>query len=149
MHTKIDLQNDESLTGVPDKQDLETWVDAALMQDYDNLEQTIRVVGLAESRALNLQYRAIDSPTNVLSFVTDNDYLDYECLGDLVICAPIVEQEAQQQSKSLQAHWAHMVVHGMLHLQGYDHQSTTEADEMESLEARILTTLGYSNPYNN
>lgn len=149
MHTKIDLQNDESLTGVPDKQDLETWVDAALMQDYDNLEQTIRVVGLAESRALNLQYRAIDSPTNVLSFVTDNDYLDYECLGDLVICAPIVEQEAQQQSKSLQAHWAHMVVHGMLHLQGYDHQSTTEADEMENLEARILTTLGYSNPYNN
>jgi len=148
MYAKIDLQNDESLTGVPDKQDLKAWVDAALMQDFDCLEQTIRVVGLAESRALNLQYRAIDSPTNVLSFVTDNDYLDYEYLGDLVICAPIVEQEAQQQSKSLQAHWAHMVVHGMLHLQGYDHQSIREADEMENLEARILTTLGYSNPYN-
>ncbi|MHC4220949.1 MAG: rRNA maturation RNase YbeY [Planctomycetota bacterium] len=149
MYAKIDLQNDDSLAGVPDKQDLKTWVDAALMQDFDCLEQTIRVVGLAESRALNLQYRAIDSPTNVLSFVTNNDYLDYEYLGDLVICAPIVEQEAQQQSKSLQAHWAHMVVHGMLHLQGYDHQSTSEADEMESLEAKILTTLGYSNPYNN
>ena len=149
MPAKIDLQNDESLTGVPDKQDLEAWVDSALLHNFDNLEQTIRVVGIAESRVLNLQYRAIDSPTNVLSFVTDNDYLDYEYLGDLVICAPIVEQEAQQQSKSLQAHWAHMVVHGMLHLQGYDHQITTEADEMESLEAKILTTLGYSNPYNN
>jgi probable rRNA maturation factor len=149
MPAKIDLQNDESLRGVPDKQDLEAWIDSALLHNFDNLEQTIRVVGIAESRALNLQYRAIDSPTNVLSFVTDNDYLDYEYLGDLVICAPIVEQEAQQQSKSLQAHWAHMVVHGMLHLQGYDHQITTEADEMESLEAKILTTLGYSNPYNN
>jgi len=149
MHAKIDLQNDESLTDVPDKKDLKAWVDAALMQDFDSLEQTIRVVGMVESRMLNLQYRAIDAPTNVLSFVTDNDYLDYECLGDLVICAPIVDQEAQQQSKSLQAHWAHMVVHGMLHLQGYDHQNTTEADKMETLEARILTTLGYSNPYNN
>ena len=149
MHSKIDLQNDESLTGVPDKQDLEAWVDSALLQNFENLEQTIRVVGIAESRALNLQYRMIDAPTNVLSFVTDNEYLDYECLGDLVICAPIVEQEARQQSKSLQAHWAHMVVHGMLHLQGYDHQNTTEADEMESLEAKILSTLGYSNPYNN
>ena len=149
MHSKIDLQNDESLTGVPDKQDLEAWVDSALLQNFENLEQTIRVVGIAESRVLNLQYRMVDAPTNVLSFVTDNEYLDYECLGDLVICAPIVEQEARQQSKSLQAHWAHMVVHGMLHLQGYDHQNITETDEMESLEAKILSTLGYSNPYNN
>jgi len=149
MHAKIDLQNDESLTAVPDKQDLEAWVDSALLQNFENLEQTIRVVGIAESRALNLQYRMVDAPTNVLSFVTDNEYLDYECLGDLIICASIVEQEARQQGKSLQAHWAHMVVHGMLHLQGYDHQNTTEADEMESLEAKILSTLGYSNPYNN
>jgi probable rRNA maturation factor len=149
MRARIDLQNDESLTNLPNQQDFETWVDAALMQDFDNLEQTIRLVGKAESRALNLQYRAKDTPTNVLSFVTGNDYLDYECLGDLVICAPIVEQEAHQQNKPLQAHWAHMVVHGMLHLQGYDHQKTTQADEMEALEVKILSTLGYSNPYNN
>ena len=149
MSVKIDLQNDESLTGIPDMEKFGAWVEAALMRDFENLEQTIRVVGLAESRALNLQYRTKDGPTNVLSFVTDNDYLDYECLGDLVICAPIVEQEAQQQSKSLQAHWAHMVIHGMLHLQGYNHQNSTEADEMEILEAKILSTLGYSNPYNN
>ncbi len=148
MRARIDLQNDESLTNLPNQQDFEAWVDAALTQDFDNLEQTIRVVGKAESRALNLQYRAKDTPTNVLSFTAENDYLDYESLGDLVICAPIVEQEAHQQKKSLQAHWAHMVVHGMLHLQGYDHQKTTQADKMEALEVKILSTLGYSNPYN-
>lgn len=148
MRAKIDLQNDESLTNLPVQQDFETWVNAALVQKFDNLEQTIRLVGEAESRALNSQYRAKNSPTNVLSFTVENDYLDYECLGDLVICAPIVEQEAQQQGKPLPAHWAHMVIHGMLHLQGYDHQNAAEADEMEALEAKILSTLGYTNPYN-
>jgi probable rRNA maturation factor len=148
MRAKIDLQNDESLTNLPVKQDFETWVNAALVQKFDNLEQTIRLVGEAESRALNSQYRAKNAPTNVLSFTVENDYLDYECLGDLVICAPIVEQEAQQQGKPLPAHWAHMVIHGMLHLQGYDHQNVAEADEMEALEAKILSTLGYTNPYN-
>ena len=148
MRAKIDLQNDESLTNLPVQQDFETWVNAALVQKFDNLEQTIRLVGEAESRALNSQYRAKNAPTNVLSFTVENDYLDYECLGDLVICAPIVEQEAQQQGKPLPAHWAHMVIHGMLHLQGYDHQNAAEADEMEALEAKILSTLGYTNPYN-
>ncbi len=148
MRAKIDLQNDESLTNLPVQQDFETWVNAALVQKFDNLEQTIRLVGEAESRALNSQYSAKNSPTNVLSFTVENDYLDYDCLGDLVICAPIVEQEAQQQGKPLPAHWAHMVIHGMLHLQGYDHQNAAEADEMEALEAKILSTLGYTNPYN-
>ncbi|TDJ24371.1 MAG: rRNA maturation RNase YbeY [Gammaproteobacteria bacterium] len=148
MRAKIDLQNDESLTNLPVQQDFETWVNAALVQKFDNLEQTIRLVGEAESRALNSQYRAKNAPTNVLSFTVENDYLDYECLGDLVICAPIVEQEAQQQGKPLPAHWAHMVIHGMLHLQGYDHQNAAEASVMEALEAKILSTLGYTNPYN-
>ena len=148
MRAKIELQNDESLTNLPVQQDFETWVNAALVQKFDNLEQTIRLVGEVESRALNSQYRAKNAPTNVLSFTVENDYLDYECLGDLVICAPIVEQEAQQQGKPLPAHWAHMVIHGMLHLQGYDHQNAAEADEMEALEAKILSTLGYTNPYN-
>ncbi len=147
MQTIVDLQNEESLTGLPEQQDFKAWVAAALMQNYDRLEQVIRVVGRAESRALNLQYRGKDEATNVLSFSAENDYLDYDCLGDLVICAPIVEQEARQQGKSLPAHWAHMVIHGMLHIQGYDHQNTDEADKMESLEARILSTLGYTNPY--
>ena len=148
MRTKIDLQNDECLTGLPLQQDFETWVNASLRQKFVNLEQTIRLVGEAESRKLNLRYRAIDTPTNVLSFTAENDYLDYECLGDLVICAPIVEQEAQQQGILAEAHWAHMVVHGMLHLQGYDHQDVDEADEMETLETKILSTLGCTNPYN-
>jgi len=148
MRAKIELQYDESLTNLPVQRDFETWVNAALVQKIDNLEQTIRLVGEAESRALNSQYRAKNSPTNVLSFTVENDYLDYECLGDLVICAPIIEQEAQQQGKPLPAHWAHMVIHGMLHLQGYDHQNAAEADEMEALEAKILSTLGYTNPYN-
>ena len=148
MRAKIELQNDESLTNLPVQQDFETWVNAALVQKFDNLEQTIRLVGEAESRALNSQYRAKNAPTNVLSFTVENDHLDYEYLGDLVICAPIVEQEAQQQGKPLPAHWAHMVIHGMLHLQGYDHQNAAEADEMEALEAKILSTLGYTNPYN-
>ncbi len=147
MRAIVDLQNEECLTDMPNQQDFETWVDAALMQKYDRLEQTIRVVGEAESRALNLQYRRKDAATNVLSFSAENDYLDYDCLGDLVICAPIVEREARQQSKSLQAHWAHMVVHGMLHLQGYDHHNSDEAYNMELLEIEILSNLGYSNPY--
>ena len=149
MPTKIDLQNDEALSGLPDQKDFLTWVDAALRQNYDSLEQTIRVVGETEIRALNSQYRQKDAPTNVLSFASENIHLDYDCLGDLVICAAIVEQEAKQQDKLLQAHWAHIVVHGMLHLQGYDHHNAIEADKMESLEAKILTTLGYTNPYNN
>ena len=148
MRAKIDLQNDECLTGLPLQKEFETWVNASLRQNFDNLEQTIRMVGRTECSRLNLRYRAIDAPTNVLSFAAENDYLDYECLGDLVICAPIVEQEAQQQGKLPQAHWAHMVVHGMLHLQGYDHQDVSEADEMETLEIKILSTLGYTNPYN-
>lgn len=148
MKAKVVLQNTECLTGLPDQQNFETWVEAALMHKFSNFEQTIRVVGKSESRTLNLHFRGSDEPTNVLSFVAEDEYLDYDCLGDLVICGPIVEQEAMQQSKMSQAHWAHMVIHGMLHLQGYDHQTDAEADEMEALEAKILSTLGISNPYN-
>ena len=78
----------------------------------------------------------------------DSDYLDYDCLGDLVLCAPLVVAQARQQNKAVSAHWAHLVVHGMLHLQGYDHQNDAEANAMEALEVEILDTLGYTNPYN-
>jgi probable rRNA maturation factor len=84
----------------------------------------------------------------VLAFPGDNDFLDYDCLGDLVICAPLVTLEAQQQGKPADAHWAHLVVHGMLHLQGFDHQSDKQATRMEALEIEILDILGYTNPYN-
>ena len=116
---------------------------------FDNLEQTIRVVAETESQFLNLQYRGKDAPTNILSFPAEIPHIDYQCLGDLVVCAPVVAIEAQEQNKELDAHWAHLIVHGMLHLQGFDHQTDDEADKMEALEVEILSTLGYINPYNN
>ena len=145
---RIDLQNDDSIEPVPDLGQLTRWVESSLQQEYDDFEQTIRVVGESESRALNLRFRDNDSSTNVLSFPADNEYLGYQCLGDLVICAPVVTTEASQQDKSELAHWAHMVVHGMLHLQGFDHQTDEETQKMEALEVDILSGLGYINPYN-
>ncbi len=145
---RIDLQNDLRLPTVPDIGLLKRWVQAALQQDYDSLEQTIRVVDEAESRQLNHSYRGKDSSTNVLSFVAEDcEYLDYAVLGDLVICAPVVEREAQAQHKTAEAHWAHMVVHGMLHLQGLDHIEESQARQMENLEIGILSRLGFENPY--
>jgi len=148
MATVIDLQNDSGLEAVPAPALFQQWVEAALQNPYPRLEQTIRIVGEAESRELNRRFRDRDSATNVLAFPDDNEILDYDCLGDLVICAPLVLVEAETQGKSVEAHWAHLVVHGMLHLQGFDHQNEEQAAGMESLEVEILNTLGYANPYN-
>jgi probable rRNA maturation factor len=144
----LDLQNESAATSVPAAEQLRCWLQAALQADHECLEQTIRIVDEAESRALNSRFRNRDSATNVLAFPADSDLLDYQCLGDLVICAPLVATEAKQQGKTEEAHWAHLVVHGMLHLQGYDHQTGTQAERMEALEIEILDTLGYTNPYN-
>ena len=112
-------------------------------------ELTIRIVDEAESRMLNETYRHQQGPTNVLSFPFEPPIseVDTALLGDIVICAPVVAREAAEQGKPLEAHWAHMVVHGVLHLQGYDHQNDTEAKQMEALEIRILDALGYPDPY--
>jgi len=144
----VDLQNDGGFAGAPALPDFERWVTAALQDSPAQLEQTICVVDEAQSRELNHRFRGKDSATNVLAFPGDNDFLDYDCLGDLVICAPLVAAEALQQGKPLVAHCAHLVVHGMLHLQGFDHQSQVQASSMEALEIEILDTLGYTNPYN-
>jgi probable rRNA maturation factor len=156
----VDLQNDAGLADAPTLSDFERWVAAALQDSHAQLEQTICVVDEAQSRELNHRFRGKDSATNVLAFPGefpsefpgefpgDNDFLDYDCLGDLVICAPLVAAEALQQGKPVDAHWAHLVVHGMLHLQGFDHQSEEQASSMEALEIEILDTLGYTNPYN-
>ncbi len=146
---RIDLQNEAGLPGVPDVALFERWVRAALQQDHAELEQTIRIVDEAESQALNRDYRGRDKPTNVLSFPAElpSDLIGYDCLGDLVICAPVVAEEARVQGKPPEAHWAHLVVHGMLHLQGHDHRNEAEAAEMEALEIEILRTLGHTNPY--
>lgn len=148
MPVKIDLQNDGAYADLPSEQLLQDWVEASLQESYRQLEQTIRIVDEAESHDLNQRYRAKDAPTNVLAFPAESDFLDYDCLGDLVICAPVVSAEAVAQGKSGEAHWAHLVVHGMLHLQGFDHQNAQQTREMERLEIKILDTLGYTNPYN-
>lgn len=144
----IDLQNDNNFFGVPSLQEFEDWVSASLQSKYDQLEQSIRIVDKAESQTLNSSYRNSHEPTNVLSFpMSDEELLPYQCLGDLVVCQPVVVQQAKDQNKPEQAHWAHLIIHGMLHLQGYDHNNDAEAAIMESLEIKILSTLGFSNPY--
>jgi probable rRNA maturation factor len=133
---------------VPSPQEFERWVAAALAGRREAGELTIRVVGVTEGAALNETYRHRSGPTNVLSFpVDDSPELDLPLLGDLVICAPLVMREAHEQHKSAMAHWAHLTVHGSLHLLGYDHEEPREAEIMEGLEAEILATLGYTDPY--
>jgi probable rRNA maturation factor len=144
----VDLQNDDEFESLPSIEQFRHWVELSLLQSFSSLEQTIRVVTEAESQALNGQFRGKDKSTNVLSFPSDDAYLEYDCLGDLVICVPVIESEALLQGKTQDAHWAHMVIHGMLHLQGLDHQNDQESKEMEAQEIKILSTLGYASPYN-
>lgn len=145
----IDLQiASENIDGLPTLEQIEQWATAAVQPESDDVEMTVRIVDEAESQTLNRTYRAKDRPTNVLSF-------PFECptevslplLGDLVICRQVVEYEAAEQEKPLMAHWAHMVVHGSLHLLGYDHIDDSEAEEMESLETKIMQGLGFVDPY--
>ncbi|MCP4487384.1 MAG: rRNA maturation RNase YbeY [Gammaproteobacteria bacterium] len=145
----IDLQNESGYESIPDVEQILLWVKTALQNDNCDLEQTIRVVGEDEIRSLNSQYRGKDTVTNILSFSAEMPHIDYQYLGDLVICTPVVIAEARQQAKDANAHWAHLIVHGMLHLQGLDHENEPEAAKMEALEVKILSTMGYSNPYNN
>ncbi|MCP3687335.1 MAG: rRNA maturation RNase YbeY [Gammaproteobacteria bacterium] len=145
---RIDLQNESQYEPVPEAEEFLHWASEALQNENCELEQTIRIVGEDEIQRLNSQYRGKDAVTNILSFPAEMPHIDYQYLGDLVICAPLVEREALEQSKTAHAHWAHLVVHGMLHLQGFDHENETEAAKMEMLEVKILSTMGYSNPYN-
>ncbi|AFI87212.2 rRNA maturation RNase YbeY [Aggregatibacter actinomycetemcomitans] len=145
----IDLQiasADES--GLPTAAQIEQWATAAVQPQSGEIEMTVRIVDETESHALNLNYRGKDRPTNVLSFPFEcPDEVELPLLGDLVICRQVVEREAQEQEKPLMAHWAHMVVHGSLHLLGYDHIEDDEAEEMESLETQIMIGLGFVDPY--
>ena len=133
---------------VPDEAAFRAWTLAALGEDQKRVELVIRIVDEAESRALNKRYRGKDKPTNVLSFPFEAPPgVDIDHMGDLVICAAVVDREAADQHKPLDHHWAHMVVHGILHLRGYDHENRTQAREMEDLERRILAELGFADPY--
>ncbi|KIO48840.1 endoribonuclease YbeY [Nitrosospira sp. NpAV] len=128
---------------VPRRPQFRRWAKAALMQDA---EIVLRIVDEPEARSLNQDFRSKDYATNVLTFV----YRDVQPLsGDIVLCAPVIEREANQQDKSLTAHYAHLTVHGILHLQGYDHDSDASATIMEKLETDIVTKLGHDDPYKN
>ena len=163
MKLAVTVQMASSRRGVPPARSFNRWVQAAcapyLPRNDQELALTIRVVGAAESRRLNRTWRAKDKPTNVLSFpaaplAPGNNGVpsrfpakEFSELGDLAICAPVVAREAKEQGKPAQAHWAHMVVHGVLHLLGFDHESDRDATVMEAREMKILAQFGYDNPY--
>ena len=148
MNLQIDIQC-ASGESVPDEDDLRSWVNATLSgRRSAATEVSIRLVDIDEMTTLNESFRGKSGPTNVLSFPSDlPQELELPLLGDIVICAPVVRDEAQAQRKPLQAHWAHMTVHGTLHLLGYDHIEEDEAVTMESLETEILASLNYPCPY--
>lgn len=151
MSVTLDLQLASANTdGLPSEAQLQGWLDGTILGFQQEAEVTVRIVDEAESNELNLTYRGKDKPTNVLSFPFEAPPgLELPLLGDLVICCQVVEREAIEQGKPLMAHWAHMVVHGSLHLLGYDHIEDDEAEEMEALERDIMQELGFADPYLN
>ena len=150
---ELDLQNalESDPPGLPGEADFQRWVAVVLQQcdpERDEAQLTIRITDEAEIQELNRTYRHQDKPTNVLSFPFEAPPgIDIPLLGDIVICAAVVAAEATEQGKPLEAHWAHMVIHGTLHLLGHDHIEDDEAEAMEGLEIALLAGLGYANPY--
>jgi len=149
MNVTIDLLNASGVRPIPLKRQFKHWAMAAMNSIESTLPRcqlSIRVVDETEMAALNSQYRHKQGPTNILSFPVPAGMPETQ-LGDLAICAPVVEREAKEQRKTSDAHWAHMTVHGVLHLCGYDHEVEPEAVAMETLETSILQQLGYQDPY--
>ena len=151
MNARVELEFDPGEAplpvGTPDEARLRGWIEAAL-GDHPGGTVSIRLVDEAESAALNQQWRQRSGATNVLSFpAAPLPGIDPAPLGDLALCSSVIAREAVEQGKTAEAHWAHMVVHGVLHLIGYDHQDATEADTMESHERAILARLGHPDPY--
>jgi len=149
----MDIQRLVDGPSVPDDDVIRGWVKHALGAD-DAVLINLRIVDQAEGWALNKQWRGKDYPTNVLSFpasvpVLDNALDNKRVLGDVVLCAPVIEREATEQSKSLESHWAHLVIHGLLHLHGFDHTHAEQAVAMEAREIELLAGLGFDNPYKN
>lgn len=151
----VDIQRCGDEPHYPNDEEIESWVQHALHEQTAGAELTevsIRLVDSAESAELNRSYRNKQGPTNVLSFPFEippgyPENSDCRLLGDIVICAPLVAQEAEQQKKNEKSHWAHLVIHGVLHLLGYDHQTDSEAREMEEREIRLLSHFKIPNPY--
>ena len=133
---------------LPDDAEIKRWVHTTLNGKYDDAQLTVRMVGYEESQQLNEKYRRRPGATNVLSFPFEHpEMAQPPLLGDVVICAPLVVKEANDQGKEARAHWAHLVIHGVLHLIGYDHDNAEEAGVMEGLEREIMAELRYPDPY--
>jgi probable rRNA maturation factor len=146
--TGIEIQCAFSAEGLPSSTQLHQWLQLALQDRAEDAELTLRIVDEAEITALNYRYRGKDGATNVLAFPYQPlPGVESGLLGDIVICAPVVAREAVAQSKSLEEHWAHITIHGVLHLLGHDHQQAEDAGEMEQLEAQLLGQIGIANPY--
>lgn len=157
----LEVQFGTGRRGVPHARRLRAWAEAAYRAHFVNdrakrtvtaplAQVSLRIVGAAESRQLNREWRGKDKPTNVLSFPAGEIMLpdnERRSLGDLAICVPVVAREARDQHKQADAHWAHMVVHGVLHLLGYDHENDRDARVMEAREKNILGAFGFNDPY--
>jgi probable rRNA maturation factor len=133
-----------------DENTLIKWAKLPLVAHIDSAELTLRLVDTAEIQQLNRQYREKDKPTNVLAFpsaIPDNIKLEYPLLGDVIICPAVLKNESVELNKPLEAHWAHIIIHGVLHLLGYDHIENNDAEVMQSLEIKLLAQLGFANPY--
>ena len=137
------------LADIPTSLELERWANVVLAYEgVSEQEVTVRFTDEVESQALNFEYRGKEKPTNVLSFPFEAPPgIEMNLLGDLVICAPVISREAKEQQKAVVNHYAHMTVHGLLHLMGYDHIEDADAEEMESKEIEILAQLGIDDPY--
>ncbi|WP_047397013.1 rRNA maturation RNase YbeY [Chitinibacter sp. ZOR0017] len=149
-NVEIDIQNESQRSPIPRKSLLRRWVNAALAPKIDHAQITLRFVDAEEGQSLNRDYRGKDYATNVLTFTYSEDMPhipDMPLTGDLVLVGSVVEREAFEQGKPLLAHYCHLIVHGTLHLQGYDHLEDAEAETMEALETEIVTSLGYDDPY--
>lgn len=149
MNYQIDIEVNSQHPLIPSQEKCETWITAVLQhQKLNNAEVSLYVVDEDEGRQINHDYRGKDYATNVLSFPADiPEEVGVPLLGDLVICAPVIEREAKDQNKDINAHWAHMLVHGSLHLLGYDHIEDRDAELMEELETHLLQQLGFPPPY--
>ena len=148
MKLKVNIQRATKTRNLPSNQRIRTWVHVTLEGRVQQAELTVRMVGTREATRLNQEWRRKKGPTNVLSFPADDRHgLAPGFLGDIVLCAPVIVREAMQQGKSLGAHWAHLIIHGTLHLLGYDHEKHAEARKMESLEKKLLAKLAIADPY--
>ena len=155
MQIELDLQNTIDSNQIPAFEKMQSWIHAVLEKvdcNFERPEITVRIVSCEECQQLNSDYRGKDKPTNVLSFPFEAPEMIPaeelgEFLGDLVICEQVLQREAEQQNKSIDSHWAHLIIHGILHLLGFDHIEEQDANRMEALEVELMKELGFEDPY--